>query len=185
MIKLLFQSLFTFLLFLSASLALAQDFKEPAEGRSLVYFIRTSGTGALINFRYFDGHNYLGKFSGSNYFIYECEPGKHIFWANAENRDFIEAHLLPNKVYIIVARPTVGMVKSAIKLIPVDPADEKMKLRIKSLIAKKAPLEMNNSQLDSEEENLAFYIKNGMKKYAADSTQGQAITQLTADMYHN
>ncbi|MEL7006912.1 MAG: hypothetical protein AAFN93_29970 [Bacteroidota bacterium] len=61
--------------------AFSQEVKKPAEGKSLVYFVRPSAAGALINFKYFDGEKYLGKINGANYFIYECDPGEHIFWA--------------------------------------------------------------------------------------------------------
>ncbi len=78
----------------------AQSLATPAEGKSLVYFVRSSGTGALVNFKYFDGESYLGKFAGLNYFILECDPGKHVFWVTSENRDFVEAELLPDKVIL-------------------------------------------------------------------------------------
>lgn len=103
----------------------AQDLMVPAEGKSLIYFARTSGTGALINFKYFDGEKYLGKFSGVNYMVYECEPGDHILWIGAENRDFVSANLLPGKTYLMEVRPTMGAFKAAVKLFPLSPTDEK------------------------------------------------------------
>jgi hypothetical protein len=57
----------------------AQELLKPSPGKALLYFVRFSGTGALINFKYFHDDHYLGKFSGINYFTYETEPGEHVF----------------------------------------------------------------------------------------------------------
>jgi hypothetical protein len=60
-------------LFLSAFILFAfgtlygQKFQSAPEGKALVYFVRTNGTGAMINFKYFDGEQYLGKMKGVNY----------------------------------------------------------------------------------------------------------------------
>lgn len=101
-----------FLLLFSSAQLQAQSLATPSEGKALVYFIRSAGTGALVNFKYFDGEKYLGKFSGMNYFLYECDPGEHVFWVTSENRQFIEADLLPNKVYMVEVIPTTGAIKA-------------------------------------------------------------------------
>ena len=163
----------------------AQNLATPAEGKSLVYFVRSSGTGALVNFKYFDGNTYLGKFSGLNYFILECEPGKHVFWVTSENRDFVEADLLPDKVYFIEVRPTVGAVKAAVKLFPVAADNQKGSAKLYKILAKKDPLALTEKDFSEEEESLEFYIRNGMKKYEADKEKGKAITQLPAQLFHN
>ncbi|MEM9339607.1 MAG: hypothetical protein AAGA66_12810 [Bacteroidota bacterium] len=137
-----------------------QEFKQPSEGKSLVYFIRSSGTGALINFKYFDGDRYLGKASGVNYFIYECDPGAHIFWAAAENRDFIKGELQPDATYVIEVRPTMGAFKAAVRLHQVSPENEKMLRKINKIRAKREP-----SELKGHDEDLAFFIENGLKRY--------------------
>ena len=76
-----------------------QEIAKPSEGKSLVYIVK-SGAGYLINFRIYDGDKFLGALNGFSYMVYECEPGKHLFWAASENRDFIEADLEPNGVYV-------------------------------------------------------------------------------------
>src|SRR5690606_10628764 len=115
---------------------------SPPEGKSLVYFIRSSGTGALVNFKYFDGEDYLGKFRGKNYFIYECDPGKHVFWVTSENRDFIEADLLSGKVYFVEVRPTMGAFKAAVKLFPVANDDTRSRKRLYKIIGKTDPIKL-------------------------------------------
>ena len=65
-----------------------QEIAKPSEGKSLVYIVK-SGAGYLINFRIYDGDKFLGALNGFSYMVYECEPGKHLFWAASENRDFM------------------------------------------------------------------------------------------------
>ncbi len=95
--------------------AFGQEFQRPAEGKSLVYFTRYGGALALIDFRYFDGQKYLGRVGGNNYFIYECDPGEHVFWVSAENNAFIKGNLKPNSTYVIEVRPYARVVMDRYK----------------------------------------------------------------------
>ena len=59
----------TFLLLLFLSLQTFSQIQTekivpPAKGKSVIYFLRTSGLGALMNIRYFDKEEYLGRFNG-------------------------------------------------------------------------------------------------------------------------
>lgn len=137
-----------------------QELRKPADGKSLVYFVRSSGMGALINFKYFDGEKYLGKMNGVNYFIYECDPGEHIFWTAAENRDFIKGNLEANSTYVIEVKPTIGAFKSAVRLHQIAPDNEKALKKVKTILAKKTP-----AQLKGQDEEMEFFIKNGMDRY--------------------
>ena len=47
----------------------AQELRKPSEGKCLVYFVRSSSMGFLINFKYFDGDKYLGKFNHGKYLV--------------------------------------------------------------------------------------------------------------------
>ncbi|TDE05919.1 hypothetical protein [Flavobacterium sandaracinum] len=113
-----FFALFFFSLVFSTSFS--QELIKPNQGKSLVYFTRVSATGFLINFKYFDGEKYLGKFNHGKYLVYECEPGTHLFWSKAENTDFLEAELEADKVYIIDSEPQMGAFKAGVKLMPFD-----------------------------------------------------------------
>ncbi len=163
--------------------ASAQELRTPPEDKALVYFVRASGTGALINFKYFDGEDYLGKFSGVNYFIHECEPGKHVFWVTAENREFLEAELLPGRTYVVEVRPTMGMMKAAVKLIPFDKNDEKALKKLDKILSKKEPIVLDNESFDNEEEKLEFFISNGLKKYEEDKEKGKVVILKQEDYY--
>ena len=156
--------------FAAISSAFGQEFKKPSEGKSLVYFVRSSGTGALINFKYFDGEKYLGKMNGIHYFTYECDPGNHIFWAAAENRDFISGELKPNETYVIEVRPTMGAVKAAVRLHQISPDDEKSLKKAYKVMAKKPATELKG--LD---EDMAFFIKNGMERFEKTQSESKKI----------
>ena len=169
-----------------------QDLKQPREGKSVVYFTRTSGFGMLINFKYFDGENYLGKFNYGKYLAYECEPGKHLFWVKAENFDFVEAELEAGKIYIIDAEPQMGAIKSGVKFVPFDnnPASykdekkyqKKKKLIVDSIIKNK---EYTLSEEDYNEEkkyNLDDVIKKGIEKYNKKVEEGFVFAKMTSEM---
>lgn len=169
---------------LSSVQGFSQILKTPSEGKSLVYFVRSNGTGALINFKFFDGEKYLGKFNGMKYFIYECDPGEHVFWASSENRSFVEANLESGKVYFIEVRPMPGALKAAVKLVPVAPDNVKSMKKIEKLIAKKEPFEMDSKDFSDEAEDLGFFISNSIKKYNSDKEKNKAISQMPSNYFH-
>lgn len=162
----------------------SQEIVAPTNGNAMVYFARINGTGALINFKYFDGDQYLGKFSGLNFAGYECEPGEHIFWVSAENRDFIKADLLPNKAYVIEVKPTMGAFKAAVKIQPLIPSDPKQMKRLNRLLDKRDVLSFDEKRDPKEAEDLSFFITNGLEKYERDVEKGVEIPMLKPEMYH-
>lgn len=170
-------------LLLTTQLVSGQQLQAPIEGKALIYFARTASVGALINFRYFDGDRYIGKFSGRNYVTYECEPGDHLFWANAENRDFVPATVEANKVYIIHAAAEMGMVKARISLYPVSNKDSKLMKRINKLLLKE-PWNFNDENLEQKNIELAEYIKASIEKYQSNLEKGWTYPKLTAEMSH-
>jgi hypothetical protein len=157
-------------LLLSAQYAYSQVYEKPADGKSLVYFVRFSGVGALINFKYFDAEKYLGKMNGVNYFTYECDPGKHIFWVASENRDYVTADLKPNATYIVEVRPTMGAFKAAVQVHPIAPDDAKTLKKVNKVLAKNSP-----AQLHGKDEDMAFFIKTGMERYEKIKTEVPSI----------
>ncbi|WP_209330432.1 hypothetical protein [Lunatimonas salinarum] len=173
------------LLFLSGLLTAlspvyAQQTDNPNPDKAKVYFMRVSGTGALVNFKYFHGNHYLGKFSGPNYFVYEVEPGEHLFWVTSENRDFIEATLEGGKTYFIEVRPTIGGVKAAVKVLPIDPADTKRMKLVNRMILKKQPMVFDDAKVAEDRESMDFFIQNGLEKYTSDKSKGKTVAQLTS-----
>jgi hypothetical protein len=103
-------------------------FQKPKDGKSLVYFTRSGGA-FLINFRLYFNDKFIGALSSGNYFKVECEPGKHMFWAASENRDFVEAELEANKVYVIDLVAKMGAFVASVSLEPQNPLEKKHKKR--------------------------------------------------------
>lgn len=118
-IQLFFVVLFGFSTVLAQKIT-TQAIDKPSEGKSLVYVLKT-GAGALINFRVYDKDVFLGSLPSGKYLVYECEPGEHLFWAGAENRDYIEANLEPNSTYVINAEGQMGAFVVGVNLRPMNP----------------------------------------------------------------
>lgn len=168
-----------------SSMVQSQTIESPSEGKSLVYFVRTNGAGAIVNFKYFDGEKYLGKFSGVNYMIYECEPGKHLFWSASENRDYIEADLEAGKTYFIEVVPRMGAMKAAVRIFPVAKTDAKRLKRINKILAKKGPKVLDPKEVESEAPEWKNFAKNGLERYEKLKAKNSPISQLTREMFMN
>jgi hypothetical protein len=166
--------------------AFSQGLKKPNEGKALVYFVRSEQLGFLINFKYFDGEKYLGKFNYGKYLAYECEPGKHLFWAKSENIDFLEADLEAGKLYIVDSQPQMGAFKAGVKLVPFDnnvasykneKKYTKKKSRVLGSITEKQEYVMSN---EDSTQDTADLVKRAMEKYNKNKAEG--YKQLTAAM---
>ncbi len=81
----------------------------PAPGMSRVVFIRPGSFGFAIGINVFDGTKVVGHCRSNSYFQYDCSPGKHVFAAGKENFTFLEAELLPDRIYYIKVSPSMGM----------------------------------------------------------------------------
>lgn len=152
-----------------------------SKDKSIVYFTRASGLGALINFTYFDGEKAIGKFNGSKYMRYECNSGQHLFWARSENKSFIEADLKAGEIYVIDVIPTMGGLKAQVILLPVDKADYKLK-RIQKLISKKEAETFNKADLREIQDDMKDVIARGIKKYNEQKGKGKSFNQLPPEM---
>jgi hypothetical protein len=157
-----------------------QPFQKPNEGKSLVYIIK-SGAGALVNFRAYLDNKLVGVLSSDNYVLVECEPGEHLFWAVSENRDYIEANLLPNKVYVLNAEGQMGAFVAGVSLNQLD-SNEKSD---KNLFARKIKnssaviYNPNNPETDNKTEN----ITKGLAKYEdLKKEKSSKIIQLKSDL---
>ena len=140
-------------------MAFGQEFQKPAEGKVLVYFVRYQGAVAALDFKYYDGEKYLGRATMINYFVYECEPGEHVFWVATENREYIKGNLKPNCVYVIEVRPYFRAVMASAKLYQIDPDNERALKKVRKVLAE------GESQLKGIEEDQSASIKKGMERY--------------------
>lgn len=154
-----------------------QAIDKPSEGKSLVYILKT-GAGLLVNFRIYDKDLFLGPISSGKYLVYECEPGEHLFWAGAENRDYVEANLEPNSVYVINAEGQMGAFVAGVNLKPLNPTEFRDKKLFYQVIKGDTKKVYEKSQ-DDKSENIA----KAMEKYKElKSRNSNKIAVLTSDM---
>lgn len=136
-----------------------QAIDKPSEGKSLVYIVR-SGPGFLLNFRFYDNETFLGAVSGTNYLVYECEPGYHLFWATSENRDYIEAQLEPNGVYVLNGEGQSGAFIAGVNFKPLNPnefKDKKLFYQVIKNDTKISYTKKNDDKVDN--------VRSGLEKY--------------------
>lgn len=156
----------------------------PAD-KAVVYFARTSSLGFAINFTYFDSARFIGKANGANYYRYECEPGRHLFWARSENRDFIEAEVDAGKIYFLEVIPQMGALKASVRLNAINPAtDEKAMKRILKLLEKRTAEPLLPDDPDANTEKTKDIIQRGLEKYQQEKKEGKTMEQLEKTMYY-
>ena len=180
------KSTFTLLIFfLLASIpsSFAQEkITPPTEGKSVIYLLRTTGLGSLMNFRFFKEETYLGKFNGKNYLRYECEPGEHLFWVKAENIDFLKVNLAADRIYLVEVNAVMGGFSAGVKYRIVDYTNEKQMKRIRKLLAKKDPKVFTEEQLSQNKEKMNEIIKSGMLKIQEKIKEGKKGKVIKPDM---
>jgi len=134
----------------------SQELKQPTQGKCIVYIMRSNGIGAALNFRVYDKDKFLGALPYKAYFTYECDPGNHLFWAASENRDYVEAELEANKVYVIDLRAKIGMFIAAVGVEPYNPKDDRHIKRLKKVLKKHINANIVDANRTKEkEENIA------------------------------
>lgn len=163
------------LLLLSTFATQAQGIKEAPADKAVVYFLRPSGFGGLINFSFFDSAQVIGRFNGEKYMLYECAPGPHIFWARSENRSFISGNLEAGKIYFIEAQPQMGGVKAGVELVQIDPADTKRMARLLKFINKRKPRTFTPEELSELSTDLDDVLRRGMKDLELMRSNGESI----------
>lgn len=179
----------TLLLFTGSLYAQENDstsLKAPAEGKSMLYIARRSGTGPLIKFGIYDGDKPLGKLGVNRYFAYECEPGTHVFAARSENTSYVEANLAAGRIYVLDAEVKMGIAYARVALRPLEKGHknyEKEKGRFLKFIANKKGEQLGVA--DDEPEDIGERNTEGniLKKYHNLKEKGKKIAQLAADMY--
>ena len=157
-----------------------QPFQKPNEGKCLVYIVK-SGAGALVNFRAYLDNKFLGVLTSDSYVLTECEPGDHLFWAVSENRDYIEANLLPNKVYVLNAEGQMGAFVAGVSLSQLDPKEKSHKNLFARKIQNSSATVYNptNPSTDDKTEN----INKGLAKYEdLKKETSSKIIQLKSDL---
>jgi len=173
---------FIVLIFFGALTGNAQNMEPAPEDKAVVYFVRPSSFGALINFSYFDSTTLIGRFKGPRYIRYECEPGQHLFWGRSENKDFVEANLEAGKVYMIEAVVMMGGIKAGLRLEPINQKTKNLK-KINKLLGKRKSESFSHEELEEDTRDLEGVIERGMDKYQEMKKDGELFKQLEKEMY--
>ncbi len=170
------------ILFCSFS-SLAQEFIPPAKGKSVIYFVRMeAGVFSMADFYFFDTDKLIGYFHGAKYIRYECEPGEHMFWARSENRDFITANLLKDKIYLIEAVPVLGAMKDGVRLDFVDLKDSVIKQRLAKILDKE-PVTITDEKHKKKTEELKEPVAKGLAKYKEEVNAGKKMLRIEKVMF--
>lgn len=143
--------------------AQTMDIAPAPHDKSVVYFVRADPTSSLIHFTYFDSTRVIGVFNGEKYMRYECEPGKHLFWAKSQNRSFVRANLEPGKIYIIEVLPQLGFMEPRVKLVPVNSSEYNLK-RIQKLLARRPSEIFFRSELNAHQYIMNDVMVGGMDR---------------------
>jgi len=96
----------------------------PAPDKALVYFMRPSGMGFAINFQIWDSDHFVGLNQAKSYFVYECDPGTHLFIGIAENKVALKADLDAGKSYYVGTNVRTGWGKARMQFTPVTRSSE-------------------------------------------------------------
>lgn len=173
----------TLLILFCSIFAHAQEFTPPAKGKSVIYFVRMqAGALSMADFYFFDTDKLIGYFHGAKFIRYECEPGEHMFWARSENRDFITANLMKDKVYLIEAVPILGAMKDGVQLAFFDMDDSVLRDRLKKILAK-GPVTITDEKLKKKTEELKEPIAKGLAKYKEEKAAGKKMLRIEKDMF--
>jgi hypothetical protein len=103
------------------------DFGMPQPGKAKVIFIcPVSGGGLEVGVH--DGEQLVAKLPYKTYGVYECNPGPHLFSGSFGNVAILNANLLPDRIYYVVAdfqARTFGV--AWVKLVPLYPGGSEIK----------------------------------------------------------
>jgi len=124
--------------------------------------------------------------------VYECEPGKHVFWASSENKSVIEAELEAGKVYIINSEVRMGILYAEVELLPFDnnpnsyknikKYDLRKKMILNSISEHKEYIPLAE-ELAIEAKEFEKLISNGLEKYNKLKAQGRELAQMPKEMF--
>lgn len=177
-----FEKYWVALFVLLASLApplFGQGLKPPGEGKAVVYFVRTSSLAFAVNFSFFHERRYIGEFGGRNYLRYECSSGTHLFWASAENRDFLNAELRAGGIYVVLVDVDLGDSMAQVVLKPVA-ANSRDFERIKKLVDRKRPIVVRAEELKTKNVDFAKFMEENVS--AGSKRAPEELRRLSADM---
>lgn len=88
------------------------DARKPAQGKALIYFVRTQNMGGAIKVKLFADGELAGIVGRKTFIPLEVDPGKHEFIAVAENAGFLEAEVEAGRIYYVQVAIHMGALKA-------------------------------------------------------------------------
>lgn len=167
------------MLILSTATLSSQGFQPPAEGKAVVYFAPLKKAGG---FEFFHNDKYIGFVKGKNFLRYECDPGKQLFWASSENKEFIDADLKAGGIYIVMIENDMGVWLVRVSLTPITQKSTEEFARIKALVLKKAPIVMPEEKVSERNLELKDFIAEKLNMYNMEWKQKYPYGKITPEM---
>lgn len=157
-------SILFFLLAMIINSLAAQDSISSSKEKAVVYFMRNDPKALLINYDFYNGDRYIGGLRGLNFLKYECDAGDQLFWAAADNNDFLEMTLKSGETYIVDVEYRMGFYKGKIKLnVIAEDSDDYDFLKAK--ILKKVPIQFSPLEIEAANNKQKDFISKSLAKY--------------------
>jgi hypothetical protein len=178
--------LFLVLIVLSLSVqSKAQGLTAPSPGKAVVYFCRPYNLPIINELAFFDSTQFIGKFTGSSYTRYECDPGRHLLWSKLDNKRFIEADLEAGGIYIIQVKIGPGLVSGTVNMEQLGPDDTKSLPRILNVLKEEAPHAMTDEEMSEEQIHFKKAIDNYPKAYEAAKKKKDQLVVFNKTITHS
>jgi hypothetical protein len=144
------------------SILFAQGFQPPATGKVAIYFVRVSNMSFGVTFEYFQQDKFIGEFKGKNYMRYECDPGEYLFWAHAENVDYMTSDLKAGGTYIVIVDVYFG---GHLGFNPITDKDKELFDQAKAMIIGTPPIITPEKVFIKKKEKFSKLIPEKLKLY--------------------
>ncbi len=162
----------------------AQGFQPPAEGKAVIYFVRVSIRvgGPKLSVDYFQQDKFIGEVKGANYMRVECTPGKYLFWATIENKEFMTADLKAGATYIVIVDIFPGGWNARVGFNPLSVNDKELFERAKKIVNENPPVVTPQSRIEEKNKKLKDTIEKNLKMYEEEWKNTKPFKSILPDM---
>ena len=176
--------IFLITIFADFSSLFAQGFQPPSDGKAVIYFIRVSNRvgGPKLSVDYFQQDKFIGEVKGANYMRVECAPGKHLFWATIENKEFMTADLKAGATYIVIVDIFPGGWNARVGFSPLAVTDKELFERAKKIVNENAPVVTPEKRIEEKNKKLKGTIEKSLKMYEEEWKNTKPFKSILPDM---
>lgn len=157
----------------------AQGFKEPAQGKAIVYFVSLKKKS--MTFEFFLNDKYIGILGQDNYLLVECDSGKNLLWASSESKYFVPAVLSNGGSYIIIVETTMGFWRNNPKLVPINSSNPDFKAA-SDLIKRKPPMITPQNKIDKMNQDMIKFIPEELNYYETKLKNVKQFPSISPEM---